>query len=103
MVSSNSSRPRMAREKRTIEVMVGMYCANYHKTEGGLCEKCIGLMDYARMRLDKCLFGEKKPSCAKCAIHCYSPSMRASVTEVMKYAGPRMITKHLILTLLHGI
>ena len=93
----------MDREKRTIEVMVGMYCASRHKVEKGLCEKCVELIDYASMRLDKCPFGEKKPACAKCAIHCYSQPMRAMVSAVMKYAGPRMISRHPILTLLHGI
>jgi Nitrous oxide-stimulated promoter len=83
--------------------MVGMYCESHHKAEKGLCQECIGLADYARMRLDKCTFGEKKPACAKCTIHCYSPSMRDKVSAVMKYAGPRMIAKHPILTLLHGI
>ena len=93
----------MDREKRTIEVMVGMYCAGRHKVEKGLCEKCAELIDYASMRLDKCPFGEKKPACAKCAIHCYDSSMKSKVTSVMRYAGPRMISKHPILALFHVI
>lgn len=91
------------RDKKTIEVMVRMYCAGVHKTKRGLCRECAALLEYAGMRLDKCPFGEKKPTCAKCTIHCYSPSMRSEVTAVMKYAGPRMALKHPVLAVLHGL
>ena len=94
---------RITREKKTIEAMVGMYCADHHVPGGGPCGECAGLLDYARVRLDKCPFGEKKTACAKCAVHCYNPSMRARVKEIMRYAGPRMITKHPILALLHAV
>ena len=93
----------MDREKRTIEAMIGMYCSGTHKVKTGLCEKCADLLSYAMVRLDKCPQGVKKPACAKCTIHCYNPSMRAMVTEVMKYAGPRMISRHPILALHHLI
>jgi len=93
----------MAREKKTIEVMIKMYCSGRHAPEEGLCRECEELLDYAGQRLDKCPFGQKKPACAKCSIHCYSPAMRAKVTSVMKYAGPRMISKHPILAVMHGI
>lgn len=91
------------KDTKTIEVMVRMYCAGLHKTKRGFCRDCAGLLDYARMRLDKCPFGAKKPACAKCTVHCYSPSMRSKVTAVMKYAGPRMILKHPILSVLHSM
>ena|SRR3989338_9059240 len=94
---------KMAREKKTIEAMVGMYCSAHHKAKTGICEDCAHLLDYARIRLDKCPFGEKKSPCAKCAIHCYDSSMRAKITAIMKYAGPRMIMKHPVLALRHKI
>lgn len=92
---------RIAREKKTIEAMVDMYCSAHHNAKISICEECVGILDYARLRLDKCPFGGKKGLCAKCAIHCYNPAMRAKITAIMKYAGPRMITKHPILALLH--
>lgn len=93
----------MITENRTIDAMVRIYCSGHHKSEEGLCRDCAGLLKYAGQRLDKCPFGGKKPTCAKCTIHCYSPSMRLKVTAVMKYAGPRMISKHPILALHHVI
>lgn len=101
MIEAGST--KMAREKKTIEAIVGIYCSAHHKAKIGICQECAYLLGYARLRLDKCPFGEKKSPCAKCAIHCYNPSMRAKITAVMKYAAPRMITKHPILTLLHAI
>ncbi len=97
------SAARMIREKKTIRTMVGMYCAGHHKVKIGLCQECASLLDYAGTRLDKCPFGGKKPACAKCTIHCYNPSMRAKITAVMKYSGPRIMLKHPILALLHGM
>ncbi len=94
---------RMSREKTTIETMVKMYCFNHHTAGKNLCQECGGLLSYAKSRLDKCPFSEKKPPCARCAVHCYDSSMRSKVTSVMRYAGPRMISKHPILALFHGI
>jgi len=98
-----TSPARIVREKKTIRAMVGLYCAGNHRVKRGLCQECAGLLDYAETRLDKCPFGEKKGPCTKCTIHCYSPYMRARVIAVMKYSGPRIILKHPILALLHGM
>jgi len=91
----------MAREKKTIEIMIRMYCAGHHATGDKLCEDCRELLEYSGLRLESCLFGENKPTCAKCPVHCYKPSMRTKITSVMKYSGPRMLSKHPALALLH--
>jgi hypothetical protein len=70
------------REKKTIEVMVGMYCNNCHKTDGEPCPDCSELLDYATSRLDKCPLQEDKPTCAKCPIHCYKPFMREKIRNI---------------------
>ncbi|MEK7993631.1 MAG: nitrous oxide-stimulated promoter family protein, partial [Planctomycetota bacterium] len=57
--------------------------------------------DYAEERLDRCPFGENKGACSKCKIHCYRPEMRKRVTELMRYAGPKMIAKHPLLAIDH--
>ncbi|MHC4475981.1 MAG: nitrous oxide-stimulated promoter family protein [Planctomycetota bacterium] len=93
---------RLVREKKTIAVMIQIYCDGHHGGEKGkLCADCAGLLDYARQRLDKCPFGPDKGPCSKCHIHCYKPEMRQRVREVMRYAGPRMLKKHPILALDH--
>jgi hypothetical protein len=94
--------PRLLRELETIEAMTRIYCADLH---GGAvpCDDCQALMTYASKRLAVCTFGEEKPVCAKCQVHCYGKAMREKVKEVMRYAGPRMIWRHPWLALMHVV
>ena len=94
-------RRRMIREFQTLEAMVRVYCRDRHGRRGEVCEDCQGLLDYAHVRLQRCRFGEEKPTCAKCPVHCYQPSRREQVKTVMRYAGPRMVWKHPLMSLRH--
>ena len=91
----------MKHEIRTVEVMIGMYCRAHHGDPGGLCADCADLLNYARQRIIACPFGTGKPVCNQCRVHCYQPAMRARITEVMRYAGPRMLRRHPVLALRH--
>jgi len=92
---------RLIRERDTIEKMIILYCRAKHLTEAAICSECQELLSYAAERLNYCKFGEHKPVCAKCPIHCYRKDMRVRVVEVMRYAGPRMIWRQPSLALLH--
>lgn len=93
---------RIEREHKTISKMIGLYChAHHHTSQGSLCENCQFLLDYAHKRIDRCPFGWQKPTCTKCPVHCYKPDRREEIRQVMRYAGPRIILHHPILTLLH--
>jgi len=94
---------RLAREWQTIGAMIACYCRNHHATRGALCPECQGLLEYAAVRLERCRFGSEKPVCAKCPVHCYRPARREQVREVMRYAGPRMLWQHPILSLRHWL
>ena len=62
-MSKNNARPsRIAQEQRTVEQMIRLYC---RKKEGNkeLCPQCLELLEYARVRLSRCPFGEKKNTC----------------------------------------
>lgn len=91
---------RLHRERKTIRVMIEMYCAQNHHSSH-LCDDCQELLDYAMFRIDKCPFKIDKPTCAKCPIHCYQPDMRLRVRQVMRFAGPRMILYYPILAVMH--
>ncbi len=93
--------PRIAREKRTVEAMIRMYCRDRHRSGKVLCTECGSLLNYALQRLDYCPQKDRKPTCAKCEIHCYRPDMRERVAVVMQYAGPRMMGRHPFLALRH--
>lgn len=103
VVTMDNDNPRMRRESKTIEAMVHIYCRGQHDSKEELCLECGELLDYARTRLDKCPFQEKKTTCTKCPVHCYKKVMREKVWAVMRCAGPRMIYRHPILTLFHFI
>lgn len=93
---------RIQREQRTIAAMLALYCRDRHGTAaGGLCPECGPLLAYAHRRLEVCPFQEAKPACNKCQVHCYSAAMRERVTAVMRYAGPRMLLHHPVLSLFH--
>lgn len=94
---------RIAREKRTVEAMISLYCKEQHKPSNELCPQCRDLLDYAWRRVDRCPFADKKPTCAKCTVHCYNPMMRQVVAQVMRYSGPRMLSKHPLLAVAHLI
>ena len=95
---------RLGREFRTLREMVGLYCQAHHAANGARpCPHCATFLQYAAVRLDKCPYGEDKPTCANCPIHCYKKAPREFAKEVMRYAGPRMILRHPVLALLHLI
>jgi hypothetical protein len=92
---------RLARERKTLQVMIALYCREQHHSRFDLCPECSQLHRYALQRIDRCRFGLAKPTCAKCPVHCYRPGPRAQVRAVMRFAGPRMLLRHPLLSLLH--
>lgn len=89
------------RNRAAIEAMIELYCRGVHQSEAGLCGACQALLTYAQERLERCVFGLKKPVCAACPVHCYKPEMRARIKEVMRYAGPRLLFHRPGLVLFH--
>ena len=111
---------RIADEKKVVALMIRMYCRRHCRQQGQnaitdqtdrtgdtnqadnssrtatspLCPECAALLDYALRRLDSCRFGNGKPSCRKCPVHCYRADMRERIRTVMRWAGPRMIFHH---------
>lgn len=97
---------RFRREWRTLDAMIALSCrGRSHDRKGGgrrtLCPGCSELRSYAEQRLLRCPFGEGKPTCNNCQVHCYRPEMRERVRDVMRFAGPRMLLRHPVLALLH--
>ncbi|MBA5760754.1 nitrous oxide-stimulated promoter family protein [Vibrio sp. 404] len=93
------------KEYKTVAYMMEIYCKNHHVREGteALCLQCQELLTYAEVRLDRCPYGQKKPTCNRCPIHCYKPQPKADMKLVMRYAGPRMLVPHPILAIRHLI
>lgn len=92
---------RRARELKTVTAMVHLYCRKHHRAIQGLCDECNVLLDYARRRLEVCPFGDAKPACNKCLVHCYSVERREQVRVIMRWAGPRMLRYHPLMAIRH--
>ena len=91
------------REKKTVTLMMHIYCRGKHAAtpRGTLCPSCQSLLDYALERLEGCPRMAGKTFCSVCPIHCYSPERREEIRQAMRYAGPRMLFYHPLLTLHH--
>lgn len=102
-MKKNKIESKREREKRTVTLMIRLYCNKKHGTKKTLCPECRALTEYAVMRSDKCPFMESKTFCSNCRVHCYKPEMRERIREVMRFSGPRMITRHPIMAVRHLI
>lgn len=91
------------REKRTVSLMITIYCRGNHGQKNGLCPQCQELVDYAKLRSDLCPFMETKTFCSNCKVHCYKSKMREKIRAVMRYAGPRMVFHHPVMAVRHLI
>jgi hypothetical protein len=91
----------IAREKKTVGAMVRLYCAERHQGGARPCSSCEALLAYAEARLDRCPYGETKPACNQCPIHCYQPARREAMRDVMRTAGPKMLLRHPWLAVVH--
>jgi len=95
--------PRIIREKKTVEAIIRLYCHDFHRTTEGLCAECKELINYSKERLNQCPYQAGKTTCAKCPVHCYKPEMGEKIHIVMRYAGPRMMSRHPIMAVHHLI
>lgn len=90
---------RLSREWKTVSAMLRIYCRDHHHEAP--CEECKELSRYVHLRLERCRFGEEKPTCANCPVHCYRRDRREQIKAVMRYAGPKMLWEHPLLSLMH--
>ena len=74
---------RIAREKMTIQRMISLYESQCPQAsdEPGHYD---ALFTYAQKRLDKCVFGEEKPACKQCPVHCYQPAKREEMKQIIR-------------------
>lgn len=89
------------KEKKTISLMIHLYCRKNHQSDKQLCSECLQLEEYAHNRLEKCPFKEEKPACKNCPIHCYGKVQREKIKAVMRFSGPRMFLYHPVETIRH--
>ena len=100
-MNAEKTTSKREKEKQTVSAMIALYCRKKHKTKGTLCPECAELMEYAKLRSDKCPFMETKTFCSNCRVHCYKPQMREKIRDVMRFSGPSMLFSHPIMAIRH--
>ena len=73
---------RIDREKLTIRSMIALYQRRCPDAQNDAAHYQM-LNDYADKRLDKCVFGEDKPACKQCPVHCYQPAKREEMKQIL--------------------
>ena len=101
----------LAVELKTIKLMTVIYCKAHHQDSvcndgvcnDSVCDDCAAFIKHAEQKLDRCVYGELKPACKACPIHCYKPEQKEQARLIMRYSGPKMLFKHPILAIKHLI
>ncbi len=96
------NKPRLERERLTVGKMIDLYCRLNHK-KNEICNDCRELKEFSSIRLKRCPFGDDKPICSECTVHCYSKEMRERIKIIMRFSGPKMILYHPLMAIMHII
>ncbi|WP_130810652.1 nitrous oxide-stimulated promoter family protein [Olsenella sp. Marseille-P4559] len=92
------------RESRVMRETISLYCRGvHHAARGSLCPECEALASYAQSRIAHCPFMRTKTFCSACSVHCYAPAQQEQVRLVMRYAGLRLLFRHPVMCLHHGV
>ncbi len=102
--------PRVMRDVEVLREFIVIFCDHHHPgssretvsasgtagrcigSDAVLCAECAALLKYAASKRITCPY-DPKPSCKKCATHCYRPDYRQRIREVMRFSGIRLIKK----------
>ena len=92
----------LQRENLTLAHMMAIYCRGQRHQGSGICGGCSSLLRYARERIEGCPYhGSEKPACGLCRTNCFTTEMRRHFLLVMRFAGPRMMLRHPVLSAVH--
>ena len=97
------------KDLRTLALFINLYCGCKHgdrqraevhlkshdvRAVAGktivLCPECTKLITHAFVKRSHCPM-HPKPMCKHCPSHCYHPTYRAQIREVMKFSGRKML------------
>jgi secreted Zn-dependent insulinase-like peptidase len=79
--------------------MVHIYCKSNHEIHEELCPECAELLEYAKTRLDKCPFQEKKRHLWQVFTALLQALNERQSEKVMRYADPRVLLHHPLLAM----
>jgi hypothetical protein len=101
--------PELRQDLKTLALFISVYCRYKHpeaekhdavlKTHNVteiagksivLCPECHKLLAHAFTKRSHCPMSPK-PACKHCPNHCYHPTYRAQIREVMRFSGRKML------------
>lgn len=101
--------PAVRKDLKTLALFIRVYCQHKHTDQPRakvelknfdipaiagrdlqLCETCTKLLTHAWVKRSMCPM-EPKPACKHCPNHCYHPTYRQMIREVMKFSGRKMV------------
>lgn len=100
MVEYRKNMDRKEQEKHLVGKMIDLYALHHRGDKDNSFDTAV-LKAYAFSRVDHCRFGNEKPSCKNCPVHCYNAERKLQIRQVMRWAGPRIFFYHPISTLKH--
>lgn len=93
---------RVQRDLRTLQAIGSIYCAAHHagalKDDAGMCEECAAVIKYTHERASACPYNHEG-NCQDCKLKCNRGEQQQRIKAIMKYAAPRMLVKHPIMTM----
>lgn len=101
MVKEINQGPKILFEKKTVQAMIDIYYKQFHDKDHLIEKKDV--QNYAMARLSHCQFGEDKPTCKVCPVHCYKKSYKEKMQIIMRYSGPRMMIYHPLMSVEHFV
>lgn len=109
MIATEPLAKELRKDLKTLALFIRIYCEQRHpnadkqpvelKTHGVqaiagrpviLCAECRKLLIHAFTKRSNCPM-DPKPACKHCPNHCYHPTYRAQIREVMKYSGRKLL------------
>ncbi len=109
--SDASEDRKLRKDLRLLGLFIEMYCSANHQnresekapiTAAGwedvmrrppvLCPQCARLLQHAWVKRATCPF-DPKPACKHCPSHCYHPTYRQQIREVMRESGRRIVLR----------
>jgi hypothetical protein len=108
-----------SRDIKTLITFICVYCRQNHSAEAKvpaqlketdlealagepvvLCEACRKLLVHAVVKRIHCPMNPK-PQCKHCPVHCYHPTYRAKIRDVMRFSGRWLVMRGRLHYLLH--
>ena len=96
----NMDRSRTENDRRVLEAMGRKFCKAHHsgkKDPCGLCPSCRETVEATLARTAICPHGHEG-NCQDCTTHCQRGEARERIREIMRYAAPRMVRRHPLMT-----